>query len=201
MPPVRSARPSESTDARIVETAAAHVRRFGRDRMTIVGVATELGMSHANIYRYFPSKEALLEALTMHWLRPIEAGLHEIADAPDPAHDKLERMLAGLFRGYRDKLETDPELFAIFAIAVRHGSGAGRKHRNRLQSELQRVIEEGIATSAFAGADVRRCLALVFDVMYRFIHPGAVELDADIPRNQIDLRFRRAGDALLRALR
>ena len=48
-------------------------------------------MSHANIYRYFPSKSALVEGVTDYWLRPIEAGLRDIADGPDPAYDKLER--------------------------------------------------------------------------------------------------------------
>ena len=45
---------SEPMDQRILDIAASHVRRYGVKRVTIVGVAEELDMTHANIYRYFP---------------------------------------------------------------------------------------------------------------------------------------------------
>ena len=53
-----------AVDQRLLEIAAGHIRRFGAARTTIVGVAQEAGMSHANIYRYFPSKTGLLDAVT-----------------------------------------------------------------------------------------------------------------------------------------
>ena len=42
--------------------ATDHVRRFGIERTTVVAIAREAGMTHANVYRYFPSKEALVDA-------------------------------------------------------------------------------------------------------------------------------------------
>ena len=92
--PVTYASASPSTDERILGIAAEHVRRFGFERTTVVGVAREAGMTHANVYRYFPSKVALADALTASWLAGVESLLAEAADAPDPADDKLERMLA-----------------------------------------------------------------------------------------------------------
>ena len=65
-------------------------------------------MTHGNVYRYFPSKEALFDAVTEQWLKPVEATYRMIADAPDPAFDKLERMIVFVHRSYRDKLESDP---------------------------------------------------------------------------------------------
>ncbi len=52
---------AESNEARLVDIARAHVRKFGHARTTVVGVAAEAGMTHANVYRYFSSKSALLE--------------------------------------------------------------------------------------------------------------------------------------------
>ncbi len=48
----------ESNEARLVEIARAHVRRLGHARTTVVGIAADAGMTHANVYRYFPSKMA-----------------------------------------------------------------------------------------------------------------------------------------------
>ncbi len=190
----------EPTDARILDRAAEHVRRFGPARTTVTAIAQDLGMSHANVYRYYPSKSGLLEAVTGVWLKPIEAALHEIADGPDPADDKLERMLGLLARAYRRKLDEDAPLFDLFVAATTAGDGVARKHRNRVQAEIGRVIEDGMGAGAFAAQDQRRAMALVFDLLHRFIHPVSVSLDRDAPRVQLDQRFERAARLTLRAL-
>ena len=105
---------AHDTDMRILDLAAEHVRRFGASRLTIVSVAKDAGMSHGNVYRYFPSKEALFDAVTEQWLKPVEAACRTVADAPDPAFDKLERIIVSVHRSYLDKLEKDPEIFDLF---------------------------------------------------------------------------------------
>ena len=184
-----------------MEIARAHVRKFGTARTTIVGIARDAGMTHANVYRYFSSKEALFEEMTASWLRPLETRLREAADGADPAYDKLERMLLAIHRAYREKLESDPLLFDLLVEALEKGKGSARKHRGRVQADLQRVVEEGIASGAFAMTDRRRALSLVFDAAHRFIHPLAVRLDAQTPSAALEMRFERIIALALRALR
>lgn len=191
---------SVSADTRILERAAEHLRRFGAGRFSVVSIAEELGMSHANVYRFFSSKSDLLEAVIAQWLKPIETGLREIADSPDPARDKLERMLTGLHSAYREKLSCDPHLFAAFADSLRGGGAVARKHRKRIQAELRRVLDEGVASAAFAGEEQNQALALIFDATYRFIHPVCVALDAEIPQDRVAARLERTLEALLAAL-
>ena len=184
-----------------MEIARTHVRKFGLARTTIVGIARDAGMTHANVYRYFSSKEALFEEMTASWLRPLETRLREAADGADPAYDKLERMLLAIHRAYREKLESDPLLFDLLLEALEKGKGSARKHRGRVQADLQRVVEEGIASGAFAMTDRRRALSLVFDAAHRFIHPLAVRLDAQTPSAALEMRFERIIALALRALR
>lgn len=191
----------EPVESRILTVAAEHVRRFGAARTTIVGVAAEAGMTHANVYRYFPSKIALMEEITAAWLRPLEAKLREAAEGADPAYDKLERMLLAVHRAYREKLDRDPSLFDLLIDSLAKERVSARKHRARVQSEMQRVVEEGVASSAFAMADRRRALALVFDASHRFIHPVALKLDRDTPAPALAQRFERIVSMTLRALR
>ena len=191
----------EPTETRLLALAADHVRRFGAARATVVGVAAEAGMTHANVYRYFPSKQALLEEVTAAWLRPLEAKLREAADGADPAHDKLERMLLAVHRAYREKLDVDPALFDLLIDSLTRERAAARKHRARVQSEMQRVVEEGVASGEFAMADRRRALALVFDASHRFIHPVALRLDRETPAGALAQRFERVVSMTLRALR
>ncbi len=192
---------SESVEARILEVARAHVRKFGAARATVVGVAAEAGMTHANVYRYFASKTDLFEEITSSWLRPLEARLHEASEGADPAYDKLERMLLAVHRAYRQKLEADPALFDLLIDALRKDRASARKHRSRVQSEIQRVVEEGVASGAFAMTDRRRALSLIFDAAHRFIHPIALKLDKDAAAAPLAARFETVLALVLRALR
>lgn len=191
----------ESADVRILRIAMEHIRRFGLRRTTVVGVAEEAGMSHANIYRHFPSKQALIEAVTVHWLKPVEAGLRDIADGPDPAYDKLERMIMALWRAYRDQLESEPALFELFAEATRQGRPLARRHRALVQNYIQRAVEDGISGDTLAAGEQRRIIMLIFDALHRFIHPLAVAGDRDTPRNQMDARLERLSRVVFAALR
>jgi malate dehydrogenase len=141
------------------------VRRFGAAHVAIVRIAAEAGMSHANVYRYFPSKDALIDEITAAWLKPLEAELRVIGDGPDPPADKLERLLFAVHRAYRAKLDADPELFGLLVAAVAENRVVARKHRNRVQQEVQRTLEDGMSAGGFARADMRRAMALVFDMI------------------------------------
>ncbi len=191
----------ESAEARIAEIARAHIKKFGAARTTVVGIAAEAGMTHANVYRYFPSKLELFEELTASWLRPLEAQLREAAEGADPVYDKLERMLLSVHRAYRAELESDPELFDLLIDALLKERASARKHRSRVQSEIQRVVEEGISSGEFALADRRRALSLIFDAAHRFIHPVALKLDKAASAGPLARRFETVVSLVLRALR
>ena len=104
-------------------------------RTTVVGVAVEAGMTHANVYRYFPSKTALLDEVVAASLRPLEARLREAADGADPAHDKLERMLMAVHRDYRGKLDADRRCSIC-------SSGAGEEPSERAQASRAGAIRD-----------------------------------------------------------
>jgi len=169
--------------------------------LTVVGVAAEAGMTYANVYRYFPSKAALIDEVVASGLRPLEARLRDAAEGADPAYDKLERMLMEVHRDYRGKLDSDPELFDLLIDALMRNRPSARKHRSRVQSEIQRVYEEGVAASAFAMADRRRAMSLIFDAAHRFIHPVALRLDRDASAHAVATRFETVLAITLRALR
>ena len=69
---------ADSADARILDLAAEHIRRHGIERTTVVAIAREAAMSHGNVYRYFPSKEALVDAVTGEPVRDRRLRLGEL---------------------------------------------------------------------------------------------------------------------------
>jgi AcrR family transcriptional regulator len=61
--PVRTGTDSDETRARILEAAEEQFRRVGYHRTSVADIAAELGMSPANIYRFFPSRDAINESI------------------------------------------------------------------------------------------------------------------------------------------
>jgi len=71
--PVRTGKDSDEVRARILEAAEKQFRRAGYHRTSIADIAAELGMSPANIYRFFPSRDAINESIC-------ERVVNEVAD-------------------------------------------------------------------------------------------------------------------------
>ncbi|MDJ1157358.1 TetR/AcrR family transcriptional regulator [Chelatococcus sp. SYSU_G07232] len=191
---------AETVDSRLVAIAAEHLRRFGPKRVTVVGVAEAAGMTHANVYRYFPSKQHLLDAVVAQALRPVETLLADIASAPDPADDKLERLILALARDYRDLAESDSAVFALYVDATEANRSIARRHRGRVRMLVGRVVDEGIATGTFEPRDREQALSLLTDALFRFTHPTAIRLDVDRPRDLLETRLAHVVRVALRAL-
>lgn len=183
-----------------MRVAAEHLARFGPRRLTVVGVAEEAGMTHANVYRYFPSKAELVDAVAGQWLKEVEASLADIADSPDPADDKLERFVLAIARQYRECAQTNPNVFEVYVSAVENSRGVARKHRGRQLRLLERVMEEGVGAEVFNPRDRERAIAFVVDATQRFVNPAMVRIDVRVPRAVLDERLNAVLRVVLRAL-
>ncbi len=190
----------ESTLQRILNAAIAEISAHSSERTTVVSIAQSAGMTHANVYRHFASKTALFDAISQGWLKPLEAQLGEIADSPDPARDKLERLITALFRAYRDRLDADPRLFDLFVDAFKENRAPARQHRARIRILLDRIFDEGLSTGSLAIKSREKAMILVFDTLYRFLQPEAIRLDQEIPSRAIEARLLLTLSTLVRAL-
>ncbi len=189
-------RSDESPKARIMQAAAAELARMGPRRFTVIGVAEAAHMTHPNIYRYFTSKVALVDALVAQWLQPLEERIEMVVAAPDPVSDKLERMVAAISRAYRATKADNPNLFLAFAAANTANRAVVRKHRLRLRRAFDRVIDEGIASEAIGLRDRTKAQALLTDACWRFIDPASVLVEADTDAG-LNARLERVMEAIL----
>ncbi|MFE6835771.1 TetR family transcriptional regulator [Streptomyces sp. NPDC057705] len=160
------------TPERILETTEEVLRRFGPTKATVVDVARALGVSHGSVYRHFPSKAALREAVTDRWLAKSVVLLEEITSAPaESAPSKLEAWLGALFEAKRHKAGADPELFATYTVLLAENSGVVDAHLAELIDQLARIIAEGVAAGTLAAEDVPAAARAVFDATGRFHDP------------------------------
>lgn len=179
----------DRVEARLVAIAADHIRRFGPERVTVVSVARDAGMSHANVYRFFPSKAGLIEAVVVAWARTVELALGDIANAPDPADDKLERFLSAWAKAQREGLDRDPPIYATFASLWEARRDTITAHRARIRAFLASIVDEGLEPGPFRIRDEEKAVSFVADAMQRFIHPALVMEMRDLSRSQVEQRL------------
>ena len=80
------------TKEAILDAAEQTLRRYGPDKTSVVDVAKALQVSHGSLYRHFPSKAALREAVTERWAARIADPLQKIADGTEARHRSLAVM-------------------------------------------------------------------------------------------------------------
>src|SRR5215470_4687555 len=82
----------DDTRARIVETADTLFRHMGFAKTAVADIAAELGMSPANIYRFFSSKHAIVEAICQRCLAELEEKAWAVARSKASASARVERL-------------------------------------------------------------------------------------------------------------
>ncbi|MEU6115265.1 TetR family transcriptional regulator [Streptomyces sp. NPDC047117] len=165
--------PEPLTRERILQATEEVLRRHGQAKATVVDVARALGVSHGSVYRHFPTKAALREAVTGRWLERTTGVLDELAGDPAvPAADRLARWLDALFAAKRRKAGDDPELFATYLVLASEAAEVVDAHIAVLVRQLARIVADGITEGTFAPApDTEATARAVFDATARFHDP------------------------------
>lgn len=163
------------TPERILEVTEDVLRRYGLAKATVVDVARALDVSHGSVYRHFPSKASLREAVAKRWLDRVKAPLEKIAQERGPAPAKLERWLRALFAAKYKKVCDDPEMFATYLTLAREACAAVKAHKEGLVDQVAHIIAEGVEQGAFEVADASTSARAIFDATIRYHHPAHSE--------------------------
>ncbi len=170
------------TPERILEAAEDLLRRFGLAKTTVVDVARALGVSHGSIYRHFPSKAALQDAIAERWLARKLMPLTTIAKEDGPASERLRRWLTLLCSTTRNNVLDDPELFATYKELAGSARDVVRAHIDHLVEQLTHIIRDGVAQGEFAADDPFVSARAVYTATTLFHDPAhaAVWSDSNI---------------------
>jgi AcrR family transcriptional regulator len=160
------------TPDQILEAAEDVLRRFGPTKATVVDVARALGVSHGSVYRHFPSKAALRDAVTERWLARISEPLAAVAVEGSPAPERLRRWLDLLIASKRSRALDDPELFATYIELTAEAREVVKAHVDHLTDQLACIIAAGVAQGEFMVADPAAAGRAVFDATARFHNPA-----------------------------
>lgn len=156
----------------ILDAAEQLLRRFGPNKTTVIDVARALKVSHGTVYRHFPSKAALKEAVAERWLHRLTEPLYVLQDQPGSAAERVTAMLTALFRQKRETMRDDPEMFTMYSLLVEETVDAVTRHVDDLVAILRRIVEPGIESGEFISGDPGQIAAALFAATTKFHHPA-----------------------------
>ena len=81
------ARPQTDLEAgreMLIDITVQLIEERGNSALTVTDIAARAGLSPASLYRYFDSKEAVIEAVAERWFHPLPAMAEEGLAAAHP---------------------------------------------------------------------------------------------------------------------
>ena len=173
--PVRTRRISDEARARILEAAEDQFRRVGHHRTSVADIAAELGMSPANIYRFFPSRDAINEAICGRVLNEVADIAHAIARTNAPATAKLDQLLTAVHHHAKMMLVEARPMHDLIVAATQQNWPIIRAHSERMVTIFEAIIREGVEAREFDVENAAEAARAVRSAFMPFLHPILIE--------------------------
>ena len=161
----------DDTRARIIETADSLFRRLGFAKTAVADIAAELGMSPANVYRFFSSKNAIVEAICQRYLGEIEAGAWAVVHAKASAAARIERLFLDVLAYHSKNFISEKRVHDIVLVAIEHSWTAISAHKDVIRAIIERMVRDGVESGEFEAVDPRETADLILRSMVCFTHP------------------------------
>jgi AcrR family transcriptional regulator len=161
--------------ARILEVAEEHFRRIGYHKTSVADIASELGMSRANVYRFFPSRDAINESIYGSVINEIDEIALAIARSNAPAAEKLDRLLTAIHHHNKTTLVKEKRMHDMIVAAMQENWTIIKAHIERMVTIFEAIICEGIDAGEFKVKDPAEAARAVKTALMPFFHPILIE--------------------------
>lgn len=158
----------------VLQTAKRQVRRFGEGKTNVVDIARALGVSHAALYRFYPSKSAIMDAIVQEAMDDEARLAARHIETDGPAADKLTAMLLDLHRRKRERFEGDEEIHNLYRRIVVERPDMIAAYADRITALIARLIGKAVQRGEWKIDDVDRAAGVVRDAGMIYVHPAFV---------------------------
>jgi AcrR family transcriptional regulator len=172
-PKARLGRPLARTGDRILDAALTHFGTRGYDATSLDAIALELGVRKQTILYWYPSKQALLDAVVARSAEELHLTLDAALVSAGPGLARLDAVMRAVFRFAVRR----PELLGLLREVGRLGAAPAVDLGERVQPLVSRAVE--FFEAEMTAGTLRRCdarLSLLFT--YSAIVGVATDLEA-----------------------
>lgn len=181
-----SADPGDHTSQRIIEAAVRQFELFGINRSTVEQITRRAGLSRVTLYRRFPGKRQLIEAVMMRKLTGFLDDLDQEIAAYPTTEDKLTEGFVFALAALREDvllsrlLESEPETFVPYLTV--QGAPILQAAAQFLATHLAQDLDDDRRT----GTELLTVADLTVRLMISFVLTPHTSVDLDDPQTARD---------------
>jgi AcrR family transcriptional regulator len=161
----------DDTRARIMAAAEALFRRLGFAKTTVADIAAELEMSPANVYRFFSSKNAIVEAICKHCLSEVEEMAWTVARSKASGAERMERLILEILAYHKENFVSEQRVNELVVAAIEGSWDAIKAHKQNMQNVAELILRDGIAAGEFEPVEPGPTAELIMRSVVCFTHP------------------------------
>ena len=161
----------DQTRLRILHKADELFHRLGFYKTTVADIARELEMSPANIYKFFSSKEALVQAVAEWNLSLFQEAIGEALKEGKSSSAKLKILATTIYQFHKNKFRSDHEMYRLMVAAHDEQWLCVLEFKAFLRCTLTDIIEEGIEAEEFSHLEASIEAEVLFDSLTWIINP------------------------------
>ncbi|MBD8688133.1 TetR family transcriptional regulator [Rhizobium sp. CFBP 13717] len=179
----RKARPrrsAEETRRDILAMTETLFRDRGFGAVSIADIAAALGMSPANIFKHFHSKNALVDAIFVQQIRLLEQKIH-LLDASHAPIERLQHLARKLMENHRGDLNDNPYIFEMVLMTAKRELACGRYYEKVVTQKLADIINDGVNAGVYQQTDIEHSARTALYALTCVLHPALIaQEDVDI---------------------
>ena len=160
-----------ATRLRIIAAADRMIQDRGAISFTMSDLATAVGMSPSNLYRFFENKDALAEAMAGEWFAELLVIMEELVSADMPVEEKLYQFFAKRVVIKRARYEDDPELFESYMELGNEHFDVIKGYVDLADHYMASILAEAMEKGYFKGLELDAVVSLVNTMMQPFCNP------------------------------
>ena len=161
----------DQTRLRILNKADELFHRLGFYKTTVADIARELEMSPANIYKFFSSKEALVQAVAEWNLSQFQATISEALKNGKTSSAKLKVFATTIYQFHKNKFRSDHEIYRLMVAAHDEQWTCVLEFKAFLRRTLAEIIEEGLEAEEFSHLEASIEAEVLLDSLAWIINP------------------------------
>lgn len=180
---------------RILDAAERLFKHYGYSKTNVADIAKDLGMSPANIYRFFSSKAEIHKALASRML----AASRDVAviNAKRPV-SATERLRDHFLQQHQITVETllhENKVHEMVVVAIQEQWSVVEDHIMKLRTIVAGLVREGIASGEFRDQDADFAAECLCDCIVTLCHPQIIaecliENRRTVPADLVDFALR-----------
>jgi AcrR family transcriptional regulator len=157
---------------KIVQAALQLYCEIGHSKTTVSDIARRLSMSSANVYRFFPSKLAIEEAVVAEVLDATVSAATEAARTQGPALRRLATILKAIADCNEGRSAKHRRLQDLVALAVRQNWPVVLVYDDRIRGLVRPIIGTGQASGELQGGSAMALTCCLLEAMDVHLNPS-----------------------------